>query len=215
MPRKRRSEAGDASSLIDWSEPEAGMHVLDWRERAQHFGVMPGEGSEELHSVVRSADRLLEEEEPEALDGNGREEHMDDDADEASEEPNDGPEIPGVAGASREDIDLVRVYLRHVGKRKLLKAKEEQAIGQRIESARGQFQATLGTIPCVLRTLFSLADNVKRGTVPAAELILLPDGGELKDENIRPTLEAFARIRRAQRRIEERRKRAKIAAPAR
>ena len=41
----------------------------------------------------------------------------------------------------------MRVYLKHVGKRKLLKAKEEQEIGERIEKARGELQATLGMIP--------------------------------------------------------------------
>ena len=39
---------------------------------------------------------------------------------------------------SREDLDLVRVYLKHVGKRKLLKAKDEQEIGQRIETRAGR-----------------------------------------------------------------------------
>ena len=38
---------------------------------------------------------------------------------------------------SREELDLVRVYLSHVGKRKLLKAREEQELGRRIEDARG------------------------------------------------------------------------------
>ena len=74
-----------------------------------------------------------------------------------------------MASASREDLDLVRVYLKHVGRRKLLKAKDEQEIGQRIEQARGELQATLGRIPCAVRTLLALADQVKKGA-PAAEL---------------------------------------------
>ena len=45
----------------------------------------------------------------------------------------------------------MRVYLKHVGKRRLLKAKEEQQIGERIERARGELQATLGKIPCAVK----------------------------------------------------------------
>ena len=111
-------------------------------------------------------------------------------------------EVPAAVAASREDLDLVRVYLKHVGKRKLLKAKDEQEIGQRIEQARGELQATLGMIPCAVRTLLALADQVKKGA-PAAELILLPDGGELKPERIAPVLKAFDRIRHARQRVEE------------
>jgi RNA polymerase primary sigma factor len=38
--------------------------------------------------------------------------------------------------------------------------------------------------------------------VPPAELILLPDGGELKPDNTNPVLRAFARLRRLERQIE-------------
>ena len=49
-------------------------------------------------------------------------------------------------------------------------------------------------IPCAVRTLLALADQVKKGA-PAAELILLPDGGELKPDKIEPVLKAFDKIR--------------------
>ena len=58
-------------------------------------------------------------------------------------------------------------------------------------------QSTLGTIPCALDTLLSLAAEVKKGKAPAAELILLLDGGELKAENVAPVLAAFQRMRNA------------------
>jgi RNA polymerase primary sigma factor len=64
-------------------------------------------------------------------------------------------------------------------------------------------QAALGTIPCALDTLLSLANEVKKGTAPAAELILLPDGGELQPENVKSVLAAFGRMKRARGRIEE------------
>jgi RNA polymerase sigma factor (sigma-70 family) len=63
--------------------------------------------------------------------------------------------------------------------------------------------AALVRIPAALRTLQALAHTVERGTTPAAELILLPDGGELKPENIEPVLKSFARIRRHQRDISD------------
>jgi RNA polymerase primary sigma factor len=171
------------------------MHVLDWRERAHEYGLTPLD-TEEVPEVVRPPRDLLEEEEPEAFEDAPRYARDDEpDRDQLEEAPQ--------AGVSREDLDLVRVYLRHVGKRRLLKAKEEQEIGRRIEDARGQLQGSLGMIPCALKTLLSLADEVQRGAAPAAELILLQDGGELKKANTKPVLQAFARIREAQQRIDD------------
>jgi hypothetical protein len=40
-------------SLIDWQEPENNAHVLDWRERAHEFGLMPVGDSDEAEHVVR------------------------------------------------------------------------------------------------------------------------------------------------------------------
>src|SRR5437868_11768031 len=65
-PRRRRS---DASSLVDWREPERNAHVLDWRERAHEFGLVPLDDSGGVEGVVIDRpSRLLEEEEPEAFD---------------------------------------------------------------------------------------------------------------------------------------------------
>ena len=202
-PRRNAVEA-DGEPLIDWHEPERNAHVLDWRERAQEFGLSTGEDTAE--SVVLPPEQLIEEDDPEAFDRQtpDAEEAEDEDDEERSPEDIEEAAAPGV---SREDLDLVRVYLKHVGRRKLLKAREEQEIGQRIETARAELQATLGTIPCAVRTLLSLAEEVRRGTTPAAELILLPDGGELKKENVAPVLAAFNRVKAAQRRIEEWRQR--------
>ncbi len=178
------------------------MHVLDWRERAHEFGIVPVDESEP-GTVVAEPRLLIEEEEPEALE----DQHVADAGLDEEERPDPDEEEPLAAGVSREDIDIVRVYLKGVGQRKLLKAKEEQAIGQRIELARGQLQAALGTIPCGLQTLLALAGQVRAGTAPAAELILLQDGGELKPENTAPVLDAFARIAKAQARIHRSRRR--------
>jgi RNA polymerase primary sigma factor len=118
---------------------------------------------------------------------------------------------PEEAGTSREDIDLVRVYLQHIGKRKLLKGHEEQAIGRRIEDAQRELVATLVEIPAAVQTLMALADRIRTKGDPAAELILLPEGGELKEEHITPVLATFARIKRRRTVIEK--LRAQIANP--
>jgi len=172
--------------------------VLDWRQRAHEFGIVPADDTDE--TVVLPARQLVEEDDPEAFDDQMMEEG-DEPLRAETREDEEEEELPQ-AGTSREDLDLVRVYLKHVGRRKLLKAKEEQEIGERIEKARGELQATLGMIPCAVRTLLSLADQVKKGA-PAAELILLPDGGELRQDHIAPVLKSFERIRHARHKIED------------
>ena len=195
---RRRGARHDSDSLIDWTQPEQNAHVLDWRQRAHEFGIVPADDTDE--TVVLPARQLVEEDDPEAFD-----DQMVDEGDEPLRAEGRGDEeeeeLPQ-PGTSREDLDLVRVYLKHVGRRKLLKAKEEQEIGERIEKARGELQATLGMIPCAVRTLLSLGDQVKKGA-PAAELILLPDGGELKQDHIAPILKSFDRIRHARNKIED------------
>jgi RNA polymerase primary sigma factor len=208
MARKRgrpRKDAGGSASLIDWQEPESNAHVLDWRERAHEFGLMPVGDSDEGEHVVLPPDRLIDDDDVEAYEGR-RSSGVADEPEEDEDGPvRERPDDEGrfEAGVSREDLDLVRLYLKTVGQRKLLTAKQEQEIGRRIEDARGELQGKLGTIPCALNTLLSLAAQVKKGTAPAAELILLPDGGELKPENVQPFLSSFNRMRTALKRIEE------------
>jgi RNA polymerase primary sigma factor len=202
--RTPQSQAGsrDAASLIDWREPEANADVLDWRRRAHEFGLTPNEDEDEEahespgHSTV-PPDRLLREEDAEAFDDQPI-------ADAEGEDPNrDDGDFPVASGVPREELDLVRVYLGHVGRRRLLKAREEQELGLRIEEARGALQGALAPLPCAVHTLISLASHVRAGRAPAAELILLPDGGELKPENVDLILTAFERVKRANARIDE------------
>ena len=39
--RTHRRPAAKDASLIDWIEPDRNVRVLDWRERAQQFGLVP------------------------------------------------------------------------------------------------------------------------------------------------------------------------------
>ena len=178
------------NSLIDWEEPERNMHVLDWRARAENYGLNPVEGNRKPGTtVVEPPEQLLEEEEPEAF----QEQEIPRRFDESDGEPEvPEEEVRPVA----EDGDLVRVYLKHIGKRPLLKAKDEQEIGLRIEKARGELLAALGAIPIARQSVLDLAAKVKTGEAPAAELILLPDGGELKKANVEPVMKALARVQR-------------------
>jgi RNA polymerase primary sigma factor len=183
--------------------PEQNAHVLDWRQRAQEFGLAPTDEVDD--APVLPSDQLLREDDPEAFDDHNLEEEEGPFREEREEPEPEKEEFDADAampGASREDLDLVRVYLKHVGKRRLLKAKEEQEIGGRIERARGELQATLGLMPCAVQTILALADQVRRGTAPAAELILLPDGGELKPDKVAPVLKALDKVRKARERVE-------------
>jgi RNA polymerase primary sigma factor len=208
MPRRTVTRAATSravddqhgTSLIDWREPERNAHVLDWRQRAHEFHLTPIDDTDEPgETLVQSPDRLLAEEEPEAFD----DQSITEDEPPRREDPEDALEEADQQSATREELDLVRVYLKHVGKHRLLKAEEEQEIGRRIENARSDLQGVLGTIPCARQTFLTLADQVRKGSAPAAELILLPDGGELEPQTVNSVIKAFDRVRSWQSRIDE------------
>jgi RNA polymerase primary sigma factor len=196
---------GRRKSLIEWNDPSTQAHVLDWRQRAHGFGLDVEEREEaDAGQPFRvPAARLLQEDEPEAF----AEQPVAVDEEEVAEEDLEQP----VEAAAPEDVDLVRLYLQHIGKRKLLKAPEEVAIGQRIENAQRDLVAALAEIPAAVQTLLALAERIRAKGDPAAELILLPEGGELRESHIVPVMRAFARIKRRQREIEE--IRARLAEP--
>jgi RNA polymerase primary sigma factor len=179
-------------SLIEWNDPSTQAHVLDWRQRAQDFGLAVHNRDEaDPGQPFDQPERLLQEDDPEAFAEQpvplqGEEDEFEREETSEQLEP----------GASREDVDLVRVYLQHIGKRKLLKAHEERIIGERIETAQRNLVYALADIPAAVQTLVALADRIRTKGDPAAELILLPEGGELRDETTVPVLKAFARIKR-------------------
>ncbi len=197
-PRPR----GRRGSLIDWRDPDKNNDVLDWRRRAHEFGLVPvdtwnDDGEPRSAGVVDAPEQLLHDEEPEAYEDQALDEVEREEL--SSEEMEEAPQ----AGVPDVEIDLVRTYLTSIARRKLLTAREEQEIGRRIEITRGALLAEIAMIPSALQTLVALEESVKRGSAPAAELILLPDGGELVPEKIEPVLKAFGRVRRQQRRIND------------
>src|SRR5215210_151204 len=107
--RPRPRSTSKHTSLIDWIEPDRNVRVLDWRERAQQFGLVPvGPDEEGLPVASTSPERLLLEEEPEALSDQPVLEKPgdDDDEDELEEEPVARREEVFEAGpVSHEDAD--------------------------------------------------------------------------------------------------------------
>jgi RNA polymerase primary sigma factor len=205
-PGTRRSRSRSTpkdKSLIDWIEPDRNVRVLDWRERAQQFGLVPvGPDDERLPVASTSPERLLREEEPESMSDQLVLEKPDDEDEQAEldEDPvAEAEEVFEAGPVSHDDADLVRMYLSQLGKRPLLTFAQEQEIGLRIEQRRADLLTALASLPCALSTIASLADHVRKGLAPAAELVLMPDGGELTPDKAAPTLEAFRRMRRLER----------------
>jgi RNA polymerase primary sigma factor len=97
--------------------------------------------------------------------------------------------------------DPVRLYLKEIGKVPLLTAQQEVAIGRRIEVGQIELRRTLAGIPLALRELLSIGERLRAAQIPADDVIVLPEGGELDAAEVRSVLTAFARIRRLEREI--------------
>lgn len=193
MPRRNVT----TTPLVDWEEPPSQVRVLDWRRRAKDYGLAPGRTAEadaDDQDVDAPPERLIADEEPEASYQQAVE-PADEEADEDSEvEASAGDERATPAG--REDGDLVRKYLREVGRHPLLTAAQEAEIGARMDRARADLVGALSGFPCAIHTLTELTHLVRSGQAPAAELVLLPDGGELDATRIEPVLRAIGRADR-------------------
>jgi RNA polymerase sigma factor (sigma-70 family) len=191
---RRKSDAA-CEPLVRWEEAPPQVNVLDWRKRASSFGLKrpPDEdgNGEDAADFDRAPEQLIGEEDPEALDAQLVDSARDDalDADELNQE---APE-EGVLGT---DADLVRMYLQQVGRRPLLTPAKEAEIGRRLDAARADLIGALSVIPGAIDTLAGLAALVRDGTAPPAELILLPDGGELQPGRVEPVLRAIERAAR-------------------
>jgi RNA polymerase primary sigma factor len=182
---------------VDWEESPSQVRVLDWRRRARDYGLSPG------HDVDAEVDgddpdgppeRLIADEEPEA----SSRQVVDTETvvRETEDEEAIGEEDADTAPGRDDGGDLVRKYLREVGKRPLLTHAQEVEIGGRIDRYRAELVGAMAGLPCAIHTLTELAKLVQSGQAPAAELVLLPDGGELDSARVEPVLRAIARADR-------------------
>src|SRR5499426_4337201 len=90
--------------------------------------------------------------------------------------------------------DPVRLYLKEIGKVPLLTAQQEVEIGRRIEVGQIDLRQALAGIPMAVRLLLEVGDRLRREEIPADDVIVLPEGGELDATEVKPVLAAFARI---------------------
>jgi RNA polymerase sigma factor (sigma-70 family) len=98
------------------------------------------------------------------------------------------------------DEDLVRLYLRQMGRRKLLTAADERVIGARMEDARAELLVALADLPEPRATLLKMSAAVRAGEMPASEFLLQPDGTALTPKVTKATLDVFDALHRHERR---------------
>jgi len=114
-------------------------------------------------------------------------------------------ETPGegeveASATSREDApspaDLLRRYLREIGRVALLTAEQEVALGQRIERGQERMRRAILTIPMVRTALVELGTHLRRDATAASRVLEAPDGTPLSEPALRRVLRLFAGIRR-------------------
>ena len=120
--------------------------------------------------------------------------------DDAEETPRAAVEETYAPGLTKGE-DPVRLYLKEIGKVPLLTAAQEVQIGRRIEVGQIALRRTLVAIPMAVEGLLAVGDKLRRGEIPADDVIVLPEGGELEAKAIRPVVLAFERVRRLERKI--------------
>ena len=105
--------------------------------------------------------------------------------------------VDQAAGPLPSELDPVRVYLKEIGRTRLLTRAEEADLGRRIEAGQHNLFGALAAIPHAIRVLVALADRVRRqGAVPE-DLIAFPEGRKVDATDVLATLRAFSRMSRA------------------
>jgi RNA polymerase primary sigma factor len=97
--------------------------------------------------------------------------------------------------------DPVRLYLKEIGKVHLLTAQQEVSLGRRIEAGQIQLRRALAGIPVAVTQLLARVDRIRHAELGLDEVIVLPEGGEPRPDEVKPLLAAFTRIRRLEREI--------------
>jgi RNA polymerase primary sigma factor len=128
--------------------------------------------------------------------------------DDAGEDERESPVVVEESGGLSEEAlrpspaegeDPVRIYLKEIGKVRLLSAQQEVEIGQRIEAGQIKLRGALADIPMAVDRLLGLVDRLRRSEIPLDDVIILPEGGDPSPEQVRPIMAAFARMRRLER----------------
>src|SRR5215510_5919357 len=119
------------------------------------------------------------------------------------EEAEELPPIPeeALSPLPANGEDPVRLYLKEIGKVPLLTAQQEVQIGRRIEVGQIALRRALAGIPMAVRALLDVGDRLRHGEIPADDVMVLAEGGELEPKAVRPVQLAFARVRRLERKI--------------
>ena len=120
--------------------------------------------------------------------------------DDAEETPRPAAEETYAPGLTKGE-DPVRLYLKEIGKVPLLTAAQEVQIGRRIEVGQIALRRTLVAIPMAVEALLAVGDKLRHDEMPADDVMVLPEGGELEPKVIRPVILAFERMRRLERKI--------------
>jgi RNA polymerase primary sigma factor len=120
------------------------------------------------------------------------------------EEPEETPSrVPeeSLTTFSAKGEDPVRLYLKEIGKVPLLTARQEVEIGRRIEVGQIALRRALAGIPMAVTALLEVGDRLRHEAIAADDVIVLPEGGEIDAAEIKPVVQAFAKIRRLEREI--------------
>ena len=110
--------------------------------------------------------------------------------------------------------DLLRRYLREIGRVPLLTAAEEVALGQRIERGQERMRRAILAVPMVRDALVELGTHLRQGDADASRVLEAPDGTPLAEAELARVRRLFTRIRRLDRelgRLEAARARARSA----
>src|SRR5262245_45150049 len=102
------------------------------------------------------------------------------------EEPEEAaPRVPeeSLTTFSAKGEDPVRLYLKEIGKVSLLTARQEVEIGRRIEVGQIALRRALAGIPMAVRALLDVGDRLRHGEIPADDVMVLAEGGELEPKD--------------------------------
>jgi RNA polymerase primary sigma factor len=94
------------------------------------------------------------------------------------------------------DHDSIRQYFGEIGRVRLLTARDEAAIGRRIEEGRQTMLRELVAIPLARRALREAIDGLRRGDTPPEAVVLPPEGGEPDAKTVRAVIRAVDRAGR-------------------